>query len=44
MKLDQDIIFALTVQALWVGGLMIVSYMAGFNAGLDSKKKARRKA
>jgi len=41
---DPNIVFALTVQALWVGGLIIVSYMAGFNAGADSKKKTRRKA
>lgn len=39
MKLNQDIIFALTVQALWIGGLVIVSYMAGFNAGRDSRRK-----
>lgn len=41
---DPNIVFALTVQAIWTGGLCIVAYMAGFNAGLDSKKKTRRKA
>lgn len=43
MKLNQDVIFALTVQALWVGGLVIVSYVVGFNAGRDAEKLSRRK-
>lgn len=39
MKFDQNIIFACTIMALWTGGLVIVSYMAGFNAGRDSRRK-----
>lgn len=36
---DPNIVFAFTISALWTGGLVIVSYMAGFNAGIDSRRK-----
>lgn len=38
---DPGIIFAFTISAIWTGGLVIVSYMAGFNAGVDSKRRKK---